>query len=123
IAKLAADHRAPIFSALLVLPCRGQREPELQRQTLGIRWVQQKRPDRRTVASARIPGATLTFVEFLNGFQNVAFQFDTGTICFGSAQALQQMFMICGTHGARYELSRKAGEKSFVLEWVTERPR
>jgi hypothetical protein len=28
--------------------------------------------------------------------------------------------MICGTNDARYELSRKEGQTSFLLEWVTE---
>jgi hypothetical protein len=123
IVKLSADQRAPILSELLVLPCRGKAEPPRQRQTVIIQWLRQKRADRRIAASARIPGATLTFVEFLNGFQNVAFQFDNGNLCFGSAQALQQMFMICGTYNERYELSRKQGETSFLLEWVTEQQR
>jgi hypothetical protein len=122
IVKLATDQRLPILSGLLVLPCRDKSEAKPQRMILPIPWVQQKRPDRRAAASARVPGATLTFVEFNNGFQNISFQFDAGTLCFGSAQPLKQTFMICGTHAARYELSRKEGESRFLLEWVTEPP-
>lgn len=119
IAKIAVDQRMPLLSGVLVLPCQGRAEPEPQRKTLSIQWVKQKRADRRTAASARVPGATLTFVEFNNGFQNIAFQFDNGNICFGSAQAQKQLFMICGTNDARYELSRKEGGTAFLLEWVT----
>ena len=119
IVKLSVDQNMPILSRLLVLPCYSKLDPEPQRKTLAIQWVKQRRPDRRTAASARVPGATLTFVEFNNGFQNIAFQFDNGNICFGSAQALEQLFMICGTGAARYELSRKEGETAFLLEWVT----
>jgi hypothetical protein len=119
IVKLSLDQNMPILSRLLVLPCHSKLDPEPQRKTLAIQWVKQRRPDRRTAASARVPGATLTFVEFNNGFQNIAFQFDNGNICFGSAQALEQLFMICGTGAARYELSRKKGETAFLLEWVT----
>lgn len=119
LVKLSIDQKMPILSHLLVLPCQSKAEPEPQRKTLSIQWVKQRRPDRRTAASARIPGATLTFVEFNNGFQNIAFQFDNGNICFGSAQALKQLFMICGASTERYELSRKEGESAFLLEWVT----
>jgi hypothetical protein len=117
IVKISVDQRLPVLSGVLVLPCNA--DPEPQRKTLSIQWVKQRRPDRRTAASARIPGATLTFVEFNNGFQNIAFQFDNGNICFGSAQAMKQLFMICGTNNARYELSRKEGASAFLLEWVT----
>jgi hypothetical protein len=117
IVKMSVDQHLPVLSGVLVLPCKA--DPEPLRKTLSIQWVKQKRPDRRTAASARIPGATLTFVEFNNGFQNIAFQFDNGNICFGSAQAMKQLFMICGTNSARYELSRKEGSSAFLLEWVT----
>lgn len=117
IVKLSVDQRLPVLSGVLVMPCKA--EPEPSRRALAIQWVKQSRPDRRTAASARVPGATLTFVEFNNGFQNIAFQFDNGNICFGSAQAMKQLFMICGTNDARYELSRKEGSSAFLLEWVT----
>jgi hypothetical protein len=117
IVKISVDQNLPVLSGVLILPCKA--DPEPQRKTLSIQWVKQSRPDRRTAATARIPGATLTFVEFNNGFQNIAFQFDNGNICFGSAQSMKQLFMICGTNGARYELSRKEGASAFVLEWVT----
>jgi hypothetical protein len=122
IVKLSADKKLPIMSRLLVLPCGANADPtpQQQRRTLTIQWIKQPRSDRRTAATARIPGAILTFVEFLNGFQNIAFQFEDGNICFGSSQAAKQLFMICGTNSARYELSRKEGETSFLLEWVTE---
>jgi hypothetical protein len=114
---MSADQRTPILSGLMVLPCGGE-----QRKPVPIPWVQQQKPDRRAAASARVPGGTVTFVEFNNGFQNVTFQLDNGSICLGSAQALKQMFLICGAQGARYELSRKEGEPAFLLEWVTEHP-
>jgi hypothetical protein len=118
IVKLSTDQRTPILSGLLVLPCGGE-----QRKPVPIPWVRQQRPDRQAVASAHVPGATVTFVEFKSGFQNFTFQLDDGNICMGSGQALKQMFMICGAQGARYELSRKEGETAFLLEWVTEPPR
>jgi hypothetical protein len=120
LVKLASDRKTPIMSGLLVLPCRDNADATQQRRPLTIQWIKQPRADRRTAATARVPGASLTFVEFLNGFQNIAFQFDNGNICFGSSRAAEQLFMICGTNEARYELSRKEGQTSFLLEWVTE---
>jgi hypothetical protein len=119
IVKLSADQQTPILSGLLVLPCakRG-----VERRPVPIAWAYQQKPNHRTTASARVPGATITFVEFNSGFQNVTFQFDSGTLCLGSGEAAKQIFVICGTQAARYELSRKNGDTAFLLEWVTEPP-